>query len=278
LIKKCICATTNFKKLKNVTAIIICVHTPLNEIRKPNLQYIEKTGEKIVRNLRKDQAICLESTTYPGTTDEVLLPFFEKSRLKVEKAFSLVYSPEREDPGNTEFTTKTTPKIVGGITASCRKVSKALYEQIIKQVIEVSSTRIAVPTKLLENIYRCVNIALVNERKILADRMRINIWELINDSATKPFGFSAFYPDPGLGGHCIPIDPFYLSWKVREYDFTTRFIELAGEINTPMPSYVINKVMEALNTKKKSLKGAKILVLGIADKTDIDDDRESPSI
>lgn len=276
--KERISATTDFKKLKSVDAVIICVPTPLNEMREPDLQYIEETGEEIARNLRKGQAICLESTTYPGTTDEVLLPFFEKSRLKVGRDFFLIYSPEREDPGNTEFTTKTIPKIVGGITPACLKVGKTLYEQIIEKVVEVSSTRTAELSKLLENIYRCVNIALVNEMKMLADRMDINIWEVIDASATKPFGFSPFYPGPGLGGHCIPIDPFYLSWKAREYDFTTKFIELAGEINTSMPSYVINKVMEALNTKSKSLKGSKILVLGIAYKKDIDDDRESPSL
>ncbi len=271
-------ATNDFKKIKNVDAVIICVPTPLNEMREPDLQYVEETAKAVAQNLRKGHIICLESTTYPGTTDEILLPLFEKSRLKVGRDFFLVYSPEREDPGNTEFTTKTIPKIVGGITPACRKVGKILYEQIIEKVVEVSSTRTAELTKLLENIYRCVNIALVNEMKILADKMDINIWEVIDASATKPFGFSPFYPGPGLGGHCIPIDPFYLSWKAREYDFTTRFIELAGEINTSMPSYVINKVMEALNTKEQSLKGAKILVLGIAYKKDIDDDRESPSL
>ncbi len=248
--KERISATTDFKKLKSVDAVIICVPTPLNEMREPDLQYIEETGEEIARNLRKGQAICLESTTYPGTTNEVLLPFFEKSRLKVGRDFFLIYSPEREDPGNAEFTTKTIPKIVGGITPACLKVGKTLYEQIIEKVVEVSSTRTAELSKLLENIYRCVNIALVNEMKILADRMDINIWEVIDASATKPFGFSPFYPGPGLGGHCIPIDPFYLSWKAREYDFTTKFIELAGEINTSMPSYVINKVMEALKHKR----------------------------
>ena len=273
-----ISATTEFKKLKTVDAVIICVPTPLNEMREPDLQYIEKTGETIARHLRKGQIICLESTTYPGTTDEILLPLFESKNMKAGKDFFLVYSPEREDPGNPDFTTKTIPKVVGGITPSCRKVGKMLYKQVIEKVIEVSSTRAAELTKLLENIYRCVNIAMINEMKILADKMDIDIWEVIDASATKPFGFSAFYPGPGLGGHCIPIDPFYLSWKAREYDFTTKFIELAGEINTSMPTYVINKVMEALNTKEKSLKGSKILVLGIAYKKDIDDDRESPSL
>jgi len=273
-----ISATTDFKKLKKADAVIICVPTPLNEMREPDLQYIEKTGETIALNLRQGQVICLESTTYPGTTDEVLLPLFENKNLKAGKDFFLVYSPEREDPGNPDFTTETIPKVVGGISPSCRKVGTALYGQVIKKVVCVSSTRAAELTKLLENIYRCVNIAMVNEMKILADKMDIDIWEVIDASATKPFGFSPFYPGPGLGGHCIPIDPFYLSWKAREYDFTTKFIELAGEINTSMPTYVINKVMEALNTKGKSLKGSKILVLGIAYKKDIDDDRESPSL
>jgi len=271
-------ATTNFEKLKTVDVIIICVPTPLNEMREPDLQYIEKTGRSIAENLQKGQLICLESTTYPGTTDEILLPLFAAGKRKVGRDFFLVYSPEREDPGNTQFTTRTIPKIVGGMTPACRKIGKALYEQVIDRVVVVSSTRAAELTKLLENIYRCVNIALVNEMKILADRMGINIWEVIEASATKPFGFSPFYPGPGLGGHCIPIDPFYLSWKAREYDFTTKFIELAGEINTGMPDYVISRVMEALNTRGKSLKGANILVLGIAYKKDIDDDRESPSL
>lgn len=279
LVKKgFISATTEFKRLKHVDAIIICVPTPLNEMREPDLQYIEKTGRSVAENLKKGQVICLESTTYPGTTDEKLLPQFEKGQLKAGKDFFLVYSPEREDPGNKEFSTRTIPKIVGGITPACCRVGKALYEQVIDKVVTVSSTRAAELTKLLENIYRCVNIAMVNEMKILADRMKINIWEVIDASATKPFGFSPFYPGPGLGGHCIPIDPFYLSWKAREFDFTTKFIELAGEINTSMPSYVINKVMEALNTRGKSLKGSKILVLGIAYKKNIDDDRESPSL
>ncbi|MCP4624227.1 MAG: nucleotide sugar dehydrogenase, partial [bacterium] len=276
---KAVGATTDFKKLKTVDAIIICVPTPLNEMREPDLQYVETTGTVIAQHLRKGQLVSLESTTYPGTTDEILLNMFEKeTKLKVGKDFCLVYSPEREDPGNKDFTTQTIPKVLGGVTPVCRKAGQKLYEQIIDQVVVVSSTRAAELTKLLENIYRCVNIAMVNELKILADRMDIDIWEVINASATKPFGFSAFYPGPGLGGHCIPIDPFYLSWKARAYDFTTKFIELAGEINTSVPYYVIDKVAEALNTKGKSIKGSKIMVLGIAYKKDIDDDRESPSL
>ncbi len=272
-------ASDNFTGLKKVDIIIICVPTPLNEMREPDLQYVEKTGEAIAKNFRKGQLISLESTTYPGTTDEILLPLLEKEgKYKAGKDFFLVYSPEREDPGNKNFTTKTIPKVVGGLTPACLKAGKVLYEQIIDEVVPVSSTRAAEMTKLLENIYRCVNIALVNEMKILGDRMGINIWEVIEASSSKPFGFSPFYPGPGLGGHCIPIDPFYLSWKARQYDFTTKFIELAGEINTSIPYYVIGKVMEALNTRGKSLKGAKILVLGIAYKKDIDDDRESPSL
>ncbi len=271
-------ATDNFKKLQTLDAIIICVPTPLNDMREPDLQYVENTGRLISENLQKGQLISLESTTYPGTTDEILLPLFEKNSFKVGKDFFLVFSPEREDPGNKNFTTQTIPKVVGGVTPACLKVGQKLYEQIIDRVVCVSSTRSAELTKLLENIYRCVNIALVNELKMLTDRMGINIWEVIEASATKPFGFSPFYPGPGLGGHCIPIDPFYLSWKARAYDFTTKFIELAGEVNTAIPYFVERKVMEALNSQKKSLKGSRILVLGIAYKKDIDDDRESPAL
>jgi len=271
-------ATADFKTLRSVDAIIICVPTPLNEMREPDLKYVEQTGDIIARHLRPGQLVSLESTTYPGTTDEILLPKFAGRQLKVGKDFFLVFSPEREDPGNKNFSTKTIPKVVGGITPACRKTGEALYSQIIDTVVSVSSTRAAELTKLLENIYRCVNIALVNELKMLADRMNIDIWEVINASSTKPFGFAPFYPGPGLGGHCIPIDPFYLSWKARAYDFTTKFIELAGEVNTSMPYYVVNKVIEALNAQGKSLKGSKVLVLGIAYKKDIDDHRESPSL
>jgi len=276
--KGMVSATDDFKRLRSVDAVIICVPTPLNEMREPDLQYVENTGAIAAKYLKKGQVVSLESTTYPGTTDEVLLPLLEKKKLRVGKDFYLVYSPEREDPGNKDFSTRTIPKVVGGVTSSCRKVGEVLYGQIIDRVVSVSSTKAAELTKLLENIYRCVNIALVNEMKVLGDRMGIDIWEVIQASATKPFGFSPFYPGPGLGGHCIPIDPFYLSWKARQYDFTTKFIELAGEVNISIPYFVVSKVMEALNTKGKSLKGAKILVLGIAYKKDVDDYRESPSL
>ncbi len=270
--------TDNFKKLKDMDVVIICVPTPLNEMREPDLKYVEQTGLAVSENMRNGQLICLESTTYPGTTEEVLLPLFEKKGYIAGRDIYVVYSPEREDPGNPDFTTRTIPKVVGGVTSNCRKIGQLLYSQVIDKVVTVSSTRAAEMTKLLENIYRCVNIALVNELKILADRMGIDIWEVIEASSTKPFGFSAFYPGPGLGGHCIPIDPYYLSWKARAYDFTTRFIEVAGEINTSMPYYVVDKIIEALDKKKKCLRGARILILGIAYKKDIDDDRESPSL
>jgi UDP-N-acetyl-D-glucosamine dehydrogenase len=276
--KRMLKATADFKNLRLADAIIICVPTPLNEMREPDLQYVEKTGDMIARYLRPGQIVSLESTTYPGTTDEVLLPKLVGRKLKAGRDFFLVFSPEREDPGNKSFSTQTIPKVVGGLTPACRKVGEALYAQIIDTVVSVSSTRAAELTKLLENIYRCVNIALVNELKMLADRMGIDIWEVIHASSTKPFGFAPFYPGPGLGGHCIPIDPFYLSWKARAYDFTTKFIELAGEVNTSMPYYVVNKIIEALNAQGKSLKGSQVLVLGIAYKKDIDDDRESPSL
>jgi UDP-N-acetyl-D-glucosamine dehydrogenase len=276
--KRMLKATADFKNLRLADAIIICVPTPLNEMREPDLQYVEKTGDMIARYLHPGQIVSLESTTYPGTTDEVLLPKLAGRKLKAGRDFFLVFSPEREDPGNKNFSTQTIPKVVGGLTPACRKVGEALYAQIIDTVVSVSSTRAAELTKLLENIYRCVNIALVNELKMLADRMGIDIWEVIHASSTKPFGFAPFYPGPGLGGHCIPIDPFYLSWKARAYDFTTKFIELAGEVNTSMPYYVVNKIIEALNAQGKSLKGSQVLVLGIAYKKDIDDDRESPSL
>ena len=272
-------ATTDFARLKSVDAIIICVPTPLDEMREPDMQYVQATAEVVAQYLQPGQIVSLESTTYPGTTDELLLPLFSADgKRRVGRDFYLVYSPEREDPGNPNFTTRTIPKVVGGITPACRRAGCALYGAVIDQVVPVSSTRAAELSKLLENIYRCVNIALVNEMKVLADRMDIDLWEVINASATKPFGFSPFYPGPGLGGHCIPIDPFYLSWKARQYDFTTKFIELAGEVNISMPYYVVGKVMEALNARRKSINGAKILVLGIAYKKDIDDDRESPSL
>src|SRR3989337_1629511 len=271
-------ATVDMQRLKEADAIIICVPTPLTDKREPDMQYVEATAREVARHLRPGQLISLESTTYPGTTEELLLPLLTEKGLKVGRDFFLVFSPEREDPGRKDFTTKTTPKIVGGITEKCLLAGEALYSKIVDKVVKVSSPKAAEMTKLLENIYRSVNIAIVNELKMLCDRMGIDTWEVIKAAKTKPFGFEAFYPGPGLGGHCIPVDPFYLTWKAREYDFSTRFIELAGEINTNMPYYVVSKVMEALNSKGKSLKGSKVLVLGVAYKKDIDDMRESPAV
>lgn len=271
-------ATTDMSRLADVDVIIICVPTPLSNKREPDMTYVESTAHEIAKNLRKGQLISLESTTYPGTTEELLLPMFEQRGLHVGEDFFLVFSPEREDPGRIDFTTSNTPKIVGGITRNCVTLGASLYSKIVSTVVPVSSTKVAELSKLLENIYRSVNIALVNELKILCDRMGIDIWEVIEAAKTKPFGFQAFYPGPGLGGHCIPIDPFYLTWKAREYNFATRFIELAGEINSNMPYFVIQKVMDALNTCGKSLQGSKVLVLGMAYKKDVDDKRESPSM
>lgn len=271
-------ATTDMAELSKTDAVIICVPTPLSDKREPDLSYVEGTAREIARHLRPGQLVSLESTTYPGTTEEVLLPLFNRNGLKVGSDFFLVFSPEREDPGRKDFTTKTTPKIVGGITPRCSKLGTLLYSSIVEQVVTVSTTQVAEMSKLLENIYRSVNIALVNELKLLCDRMSIDIWEVIRAASSKPFGFQAFYPGPGLGGHCIPIDPFYLTWKAREYDFSTRFIELAGEINTNMPYHVVTKVMEALNDRGKSIKGSKIMVLGVAYKKNVDDMRESPSM
>jgi UDP-N-acetyl-D-glucosamine dehydrogenase len=270
--------TDDFSRLREPDCILVCVPTPLTEKMEPDLQYIEKTTDAIQKHLRKGQLIVLESTSYPGTTEELILPRLESTDMKVGKDFFLAFSPEREDPGNKQFKTQQIPKVVAGVTPSCQKAVVALYGQIIKKVIPVSSTRVAELTKLLENIYRSVNIALVNELKMLADRMGIDIWEVIEAASTKPFGFSPFYPGPGMGGHCIPIDPFYLSWKAKEYDFTTRFIQLAGEINVSIPYYVVSKVLDALNEKGKSVKGAKILILGVAYKKDVDDTRESPAL
>lgn len=271
-------ATTDFSQLKEVDCVIICVPTPLDEHREPDLSYVFNTTETIARYLRKGQLIVLESTTYPGTTDEDMREILEETGLKAGKDFYLAYSPEREDPANKDFKTSTIPKVVGGYTRDCLRIAKALYDSIIIKTVPVSSTKAAEATKLLENIYRAVNIALVNEMKVLFDKMGIDVWEVIEASKTKPFGFQAFYPGPGLGGHCIPIDPFYLTWKAREYGFRTRFIELAGEINTSMPHHVVSKVGDALNEKGKSIKGAKILILGLAYKKDVDDIRESPSL
>ncbi|MBS3918128.1 MAG: nucleotide sugar dehydrogenase [Deltaproteobacteria bacterium] len=270
--------TDDFSRLSEPDCILICVPTPLTEKKEPDLQYIEKTTGSIRSCLRKGQLIVLESTTYPGTTEELILPELESTGLKVGKDFFLGYSPEREDPGNKGFTTSRIPKVVSGVTPSCKKITVALYRQAIQEVVPVSSPRVAELTKLLENIYRSVNIALVNELKMLTDRMGIDIWEVIEAASTKPFGFTPFYPGPGMGGHCIPIDPYYLSWKAQEYDFATRFILLAGEINVHIPYYVVNKIQDALNRKGKSLKGAKILILGVAYKKDVDDARESPAL
>jgi len=270
-------ATSDFSRLAEVDSILICVPTPLTEKMEPDLVYIENTARQISVNMKKGQLIVLESTTYPGTTEEILLPKFQARGWREGADFFLAYSPEREDPGNREYTTKSIPKVVGGITSNCQKVAKILYGQIIDDVVVVSATRVAEMTKLLENIYRSVNIALVNELKILADRMGIDIWEVIEAASTKPFGYFPFYPGPGMGGHCIPIDPFYLSWKAREFDFTTRFIQLSGEINISMPYYVVSKAIDALNERGKTIKGSHILILGVAYKRDIDDNR-SPSV
>jgi UDP-N-acetyl-D-glucosamine dehydrogenase len=267
--------TRDFGRLVEADCILICVPTPLTEKMEPDLSYLLATTETVKQHLRRGQLVVLESTTYPGTTDEMMLPKLENNNLKVGKDFFLAFSPEREDPGNKEFATGNTPKVVGGITKACLETACALYNCITRSV-PVSSTRAAELTKLLENTYRSVNIALVNEIKILAHKMGIDLFEVINAAATKPFGYEPFYPGPGLGGHCIPIDPFYLAWKAKEYDFSARFIHLAGEINVSMPYYVVEKTTEALNNHRKSLNGSRILVLGIAYKKDIDDDRESP--
>ena len=271
-------ATTDFSRASEADALILCVPTPLNKYREPDLSFVLDTTDALVPYLRPGQVVSLESTTYPGTTDEELLPRVESRGLKVGNDIFLVYSPEREDPGNPNFTTRTIPKVCGGHTPSCLEVGLALYGQVIDNVVPVSSTRAAELTKLLENIHRAVNIGLVNEMKIVADKMDIDIHEVIRAAATKPFGFVPYYPGPGLGGHCIPIDPFYLTWKAREYGVHTRFIELAGEVNSAMPDYVIAKVTSALNLVKKAINGSRILVLGIAYKKNVDDMRESPSV
>jgi UDP-N-acetyl-D-glucosamine dehydrogenase len=271
-------ATTDFARASEADALILCVPTPLNKYREPDLSFVTDTTDMVVPYLRKGQVLSLESTTYPGTTEEELLPRAESTGLKVGEDIFLVYSPEREDPGNPHFETRTIPKVVGGHTPNCLEVGEALYAPAIDQVVKVSSTKAAEMTKLLENIHRAVNIGLVNEMKIVADRMGIDIHEVIRAASTKPFGFTPYYPGPGLGGHCIPIDPFYLTWKAREYGLHTRFIELAGEVNTNMPRWVISKTMDALNDRGKSLKGSKVLVLGIAYKKNVDDMRESPAV
>lgn len=280
-------ATSDFSELTGVDAIIICVPTPLNEHREPDMTYIENSGRAIARYLKQGQFVALESSTYPGTTEEILQPLFEnapemqgkgKEKYEAGKDFFLAFSPEREDPNNPNYSTSTIPKVVGGVTPGCLEIALALYNQVIVKTVPVSSPRAAEATKLLENIYRSINIALVNELKMVFDRMNIDIWEVVEAASTKPFGFQPFYPGPGLGGHCIPIDPFYLTWKAREYDINTKFIELAGEINTFMPYYVVEKAAETLNRSKKSLNGSRVLIIGAAYKKDIDDMRESPSL
>ena len=271
-------ATTDFSRAGEADALILCVPTPLNKYREPDISYVIDTTEALLPYLREGQVLSLESTTYPGTTVEELQPRIESQGLLVGKDFALVYSPEREDPGNPDFTTKDIPKVCGGVSPSCKDVGMALYGHVVNKVVPVSSTQAAEMTKLLENIHRAVNIGLVNELKIVSDKMGIDIYEVINAAATKPFGFTAYYPGPGLGGHCIPIDPFYLTWKAREFDVHTRFIELAGEVNDAMPDYVVQKIGHGLNQNKKSINGSKILILGIAYKKNVDDMRESPSV
>lgn len=271
-------ATDDFSRVGEADAVILCVPTPLNKYREPDISYIIDTINSIKPHLRAGQVVSLESTTYPGTTEEELLPRMEEGGLVVGKDLFLVYSPEREDPGNKNFNTQTIPKIVGGHTEDCAAVGIALYNQVIDEVVPVSSTKAAEMAKLLENIHRAVNIGLVNEMKIVADRMGIDIFEVIDAAATKPFGFTAYYPGPGLGGHCIPIDPYYLTWKAREYGLHTRFIELSGEINRAMPQYVVNKISDTLNERGKALKDSKILLLGLAYKRNVDDSRESPAV
>ena len=270
--------TADFSQSCEADALILCVPTPLNKYREPDLSYVIETAEALEPHLRTGQIVSLESTTYPGTTEEELLPRLASTGMKVGEEIFLVYSPEREDPGNLEFTTNTIPKVIGGYTPSCLEVGKALYGQAIDRVVPVSSTRAAEMTKLLENIHRAVNIGLVNEMKVVADRMDIDIFEVIDAASTKPFGFTAYYPGPGLGGHCIPIDPFYLTWKAREYGLHTRFIELSGEINRAMPEFVVGKLVRALNERRKSVMGSKVLILGISYKKNVDDMRESPSV
>jgi UDP-N-acetyl-D-glucosamine dehydrogenase len=270
-------ATTDFRRLAECDAIISCVPTPLGHHLEPDLSYVERTADDIAATLRPGQLVVLESTTYPRTTREIMLPRFEARGLKLGQDFFLAYSPEREDPGRKDHNTQTIPKLVGGIDAKSGEVAVALYRKAIKQVIPVSSAEVAEAAKLLENIYRAVNIALVNEMKMVLDAMGIDVWEVIRAASTKPFGFQAFYPGPGLGGHCIPIDPFYLTWKAREVGLPTRFIELAGEVNRAMPNYVVQRTTLALNDRGKAVNGSKILVLGLAYKPDVDDVRESPS-
>ncbi len=272
-----IAPTTDFSLLQEMDCILVCVPTPLNKYREPDMSYVFNTSAAIAEHLREGQLVVLESTTYPGTTDGEMREILEQNGLKAGVDFFLAFSPEREDPNNKNFSLNMVPKVVGGYSPACLKAAQSLYDVIIDRTVPVSSTRVAEASKLLENIYRSVNIALVNELKVLFDRMEIDIWEVIEAAKTKPFGFQAFYPGPGLGGHCIPIDPFYLTWKAREFECHTRFIELAGEINTSMPDYVVGKVILALNNAGKPVRGARILILGLAYKANVDDDRESPT-
>jgi UDP-N-acetyl-D-glucosamine dehydrogenase len=271
-------ATTDFALVAETDAVVLCVPTPLNKNKEPDTTHMESAARSIVPFLSPGTLVTLESTTYPGTTEEVVQPILESGGLKVGADLFLAFSPERVDPGNPVYRTRNTPKVVGGVTPECTALAANLYGRFIDTVVPVSSTRAAEMTKLLENIFRCVNIALMNELLQVSDRMGINLWEVVDAAKTKPFGYMPFYPGPGLGGHCIPIDPFYLSWKAREYDFHTEFIELAGKVNENMPYYVVTRLMEALNTHRKSLAGARILLLGVAYKKDIDDLRESPAI
>jgi UDP-N-acetyl-D-glucosamine dehydrogenase len=278
LAKKAFRASGDFSGLSKMDVIIICVPTPLDAHKNPDLSYVLDTTRVIAKYLRKGQLIVLESTTYPGTTDEEMLPLLVEKGLRPGRDFFLAFSPEREDPGNRSYSTGTIPKVIGGLTPDCRRLALLLYDQIVVRTVPVSSTRVAEAVKLLENIFRSVNIALVNELKIIFERMDIDIWEVIKAASSKPFGYMPFYPGPGYGGHCIPVDPFYLTYKAKEVDYPTKFIELAGEINTRMPYYVVNKTIDALNRKGKSVCNARILVLGIAYKKDIDDQRESPAL
>ncbi len=271
-------ATDDFSKLKNVDVVVICVPTPLDSHRNPDLSYVLNTTRTIAKYLHRGQLIVLESTTYPGTTEEDMLPILESTGLKAGDDFFLAYSPERENPGDKNFSTASVPKVVGGLTTNCQRCAIAFYDQIVVNTVPVSSPKVAEATKLLENIFRSVNIALVNEMKMIFDRMGIDVWEVVKAASTKPFGFMPFFPGPGYGGHCIPVDPFYLTWKAKEVDYQTKFIELAGEINIFMPYYVVGKTIDALNEKGKTIKGAKILVLGLSYKKDIDDSRESPAL
>jgi UDP-N-acetyl-D-glucosamine dehydrogenase len=271
-------ATTEFAQASKLDCVVICVPTPLTRSREPDMSFIVQTAEALAPHVRPGQLFVLESTTWPGTTDEVLKPILERRGLRAGIDFHLAFSPEREDPGNKGFNTRTIPKIVGGYTPACLEAAEALYASAVEKTVAVSSTRVAEMAKLLENIFRCVNIALVNELKMLCDRMELDVWEVIQAASTKPFGFMPFYPGPGLGGHCIPIDPFYLTWKAREFHFQTRFIELAGEVNWGMPAYVVQRTTEALNRHRKAINGSRLLVLGAAYKKDVDDLRESPSL